>query len=179
LRDAFENGDESTVRKRTEEIINQIVGASNDLYRDHDSDGKVSDTTDGFGSYPNGDSPGYLQETLLQVKLAMDAADSTPNIRTNGENIQVCIQNMDGRLKLILELAMQLKDTPFGPQIAPIITELESLGDMLVRGTDADRDGLIEPLPDECGADSAYEFASSMADMPLFPGENRIPPSGK
>jgi hypothetical protein len=179
LRQAFENGNEPTVRKRTEEIINQIVGASSDLYGDHDGDGKIDNTADGFGSFPNGDRPGYLQETLLQVKLAVEAADSTSNIRTNGENVQICIQNMDGRLKRILELALQLKDTPFGAEMEPLIAELEALGGTLIRGTDADQDGLVEPLPGECGADSAYEFAYNMADMPLLPGENRLPPSGK
>jgi len=179
LRKAFEAGDEVTVRKRTEEIINQIVGASSDLYLDHDEDGTVNDTTDGFGSFPNGDSPGYLQETISQVNQAIEATDSTPNIRSSGENLQICIQNMDGRLQHILDLALQLNDTSFGPGMEPIITELETLGDVLVRGADSDGDGLIEPLPDECGADSAYEFAYTMADMPLLPGENRTPLSGK
>lgn len=179
LRQAFESGDEPTVRKRTEEVINQIVGASSGLYLDHDGNGTLDDPSDGFGSLPNGGSPGYLQETLAQVKLAADAADSTPNIRESGEKMQVCIQNMNGWLERILKLAMQLKDTPFGPSMEPVIAELETLGDMLVRGADVDADGLIEPLPGECGADSVYEFAYSMADMPLYPGENRIPPSGK
>jgi hypothetical protein len=179
LRQAFESGDESTVRKRTEEVINQIVGASSDFYLDHDGDGTVENPADGFGSFPNGGSPGYLQETLVQVKLAADAADSTPNIRESGDKLQVCIQNMDGWLGRILELALQLKGTQFGPGMEPVIAELETLGNTLVRGTDADQDGLIELLPGECGADSAYELAYAMADMPLLPGENRIPPSGK
>lgn len=179
LRQAFESGDESTVRKRTEEVINQIVGASSGLYIDHDGDGSLENPADGFGSFPNGGSPGYLQETLVQVKLAADAADSTPNIRESGEKMQVCIQNMDGWLERILELALQLKDAPFGPGMEPVIAELETLGGTLVSGADADQDGLIEPLPGECGADSAYELAYAMSDMPLFPGENRIPPSGK
>ncbi len=93
--------------------------------------------------------------------------------------MQICIQNMDGRLKRILELALQLRDTPFGTEMEPLIAELEALGGTLIRGTDADQDGLVEPLPGECGADSAYEFAYNMADMPLLPGENRLPPSGK
>ncbi len=75
LRQAFENGNEPTVRKRTEEIINQISGSSSELYGDHDGDGKIDNTADGFGSFPNGDRPGYLQETLLQVKLAVEAAE--------------------------------------------------------------------------------------------------------
>lgn len=179
LRQAFESGDESTVRKRTEEVINQIVGAPSDLYLDHDGNGSLDNPADGFGSFPNGGSPGYLQETLAQVKLAVDAADSTPNIRESGEKMQVCVGNMDGWLKRILELALQLRNAPFGPGMEPVIAELETLGDMLVRGADADEDGLIEALPGECGADSAYEFAYSMADMPLLPGENRVPPSGK
>ena len=59
--------------------------------------------------------------------------NSTPNIRSNGEIIQTCIENMDTRLQKILELALQLKDMPFDPQMEPIISELETLGDTLVR----------------------------------------------
>jgi anti-sigma-K factor RskA len=179
LVDAYKNGDESTVRKRTEEIINQIVGASSDIYLDYDGDGKIDDTTDGYGSFQNGDSPGYVQESALQVKLAVDTIDSTPNIRTNGADFQVCIQNMEERLNQILQLALLLKDMPFDTEMGPIITELETLGDFLVRGVDANQNGLIEPLAGECGANSAYEFSYNMADMLIYPGADRIPPSGK
>jgi serine/threonine protein kinase len=185
LMEAFTNGDEATVRVRTEEIINQIVGNLSDQFLDYNNDGNIDNTpgdaipTDGFGSFPNGTQNGYIQETALQVKLASDAVDSTPNIRTNSENLQICIQNMEGRLNLVLQSALKLNETPFGPEMKPIITDLEILGNNLLNGNDADGNGLVEAITGECGANDAYKLAYLMADMLLYPGEDRIPPSGK
>jgi len=184
LKQAYENGDEATVRLRTEEIINQIVGDQSDQFLDYNDDDIIDNTpgdipTDGYGSFPNGTNNGYIQETALQAKLAADAIDSTPNIRTNSENLQICIQNMDGRLNLILQSALKLNETPFGPEMEPIIADLETLGDALMNGNDTDENGLVEAISGECGANDAYNYAYLMADMLLYPGENRIPPSGK
>ncbi len=184
MRAAYENGDEATVRIRTEEVVNQIVGSESDQFRDYDGNGEVDNmpgdiATDGFGSFANGAQSGYVPETILQAKLASDASDSTPNIRTNSEDLQICVQNMDGRLNLILQSALQLNETEFGPDMEPIIAELETLVDELMTGVDADDNGLVDAKPGECGADDAYTYAYRMADMFLFPGENRMPPSGK
>ena len=184
LRASYDNGDEATLRARNEEIINQIVGAESDQFLDYNEDGTIDNTpgelaTDGYGSFPNGTQNGYIQETASQVKLASDADDSTPNIRSNAQNVQTCILNMEDRLTSILESALKLNDTPFGPEMEPIITELETLGDTLVKGNDTDGNGSVEPITGECGADGAYSFAYLMADMLLFPGENRYPPTGR
>ena len=185
LIEPFKNGDEATVRMRTEEIINQIVGNLSDQYLDYDKNGTIDNTpgddipTDGFGSFPNGAQNGYLQETALQAKLASDASDSTPNIRTNSENLQICISNMEGRLNLILQSALKLNKTPFGPEMEPIIKDLEILGNKLLNGTDTDGNGLVEAIAGECGANDAYSYANLLADMLLYPGEDRIPSSGK
>lgn len=184
LKQAYENGDEPTVRMRIEEIINQIAGNQSDQFLDYNNDGNIDNTpgeipTDGYGSSPNGAQNGYIQETTLQAKLASDAIDSTANIRTNSENLQICINNMEGRLNLILQSALKLNETPFGPDMEPIITELETLGNDLLNGNDTNGDGLVEPVSGECGANDAYKLAYLMADMLLFPGENRVPPTGK
>jgi serine/threonine protein kinase len=185
LLEAYNNGDEATVRARIEEIINQIVGNQSDQFLDYNNDGNIDNTpgddipTDGFGTFPNGAQNGYIQETTLQAKLAFDAVDSTPNIRTNAGNLQICIQNMEGRLNLILQSALKLNDTSFGPEMEPIITDLEILGNNLLNGNDTDGNGLVEAVTGECGANDAYKLAYLMADMLLYPGEDRIPPSGK
>ena len=184
LRDAFETEDEATLRIRTEEIINQIVGNQSDQFLDYNSDGTIDNTpgdlsTDGYGSFPNGTNKGYVPETILQVSLAVEATDSTPNIRTNGENLKVCVQNMEGRLNLILQSALDLQETSFGPEMEAIITDLETLAELLMNGNDTDGDGLVDAAVGECGANDAYAYAYLMADMYLYPGENRIPPSGK
>jgi len=147
---------------------------------DYDQDGVIDNNDgDGYGSLPNGDHPGYFQQTALSVKNAADATDSTANIREQSGNIQVCIQNMDDWTKQILPLALQLADMPFGPEMRPSIDEISVLSAALVNGVDADEDGLVEPIPGECGADKAYEYGWYLADFSIFTGPNRVPPSGK
>jgi len=184
LRAAWKTGDEATVRLRTEEIINQIVGDQSDQVRDYNNDGTIDNTpgeiaTDGYGAFPNGTSIGYIQVTSREAKLAADAPDSTSNIRTNSEKLQICLQNMEGRLNLILQSALELNDMPMGADMEATITDLEALGDVLLNGNDADDNGLVDAVSGECGANDAYSFAYALADMYLYPGENRIPPTGK
>ena len=177
---AFANGDEPLLRKRTEEVINSIVGDMSSKYLDYDGDGTVDDPSDGYGSLPNGDRLGYLQETALHAKYSADAADSTPNIRLHGENVQICIQNVSGWTEDLLSLALELNETPFGPDMEPIVTEISSLGNSLLTGKDANNNNLFdEAIAGECGGDAAYEYAYSMADMFLYPGPDRVPPTGK
>jgi serine/threonine protein kinase len=177
---AFNTGDEATVLKRNEEIINMIVGDKSDLYRDYNGDGTIDDPGDGYGSLANGDRLGYLQETALHAKYAADAVDSTANIRTFSENMQVCIRNLDGWTNHLLSLALQLNETPFGPEMEPIISEIAVVGKSLLSGVDVNENNrLNEVIAGECGADTAYEQAYFMADMFIYPGADRIPPTGK
>jgi hypothetical protein len=86
---------------------------------------------------------------------------------------------MEGRLNFILQSALKLNETPFGPEMEPIVNDLETLANTLLNGNDTDGNGLVEATSGECGANDAYKLAYLMADMQLYPGENRIPPSGK
>ncbi|HSB03292.1 MAG TPA: anti-sigma factor, partial [Anaerolineales bacterium] len=177
---AFTASNEATLRKRTEEVINQIVGNQSNEYLDYDGDGIVDDPGDGYGSISTGgEHLGYLQETILYAKSAADAPDSTPNIRLYSENVQVCIQNMEGWSNEILQLALQLSKMPMDAAMQPVVTQLSTLGNQLVHGIDTNGNGFIDPSAGECGADTAYEHAYFMADMPVYTGSDRIPPSGK
>jgi hypothetical protein len=161
-------------------LINQIVGESSDQYKDYNGDGTVDTySSDGYGSLPNGDHPGYLQETAINVKAAADAPDSTQNIRDQSAAIQICIQNMQGWTDQILPLALKLNDTAFGPEMKPTVDELSKLGDALLNGVDVNNNGQIEPVKGECGAAKAYELGWFMSDFYIFSGPNRVPPSGK
>lgn len=177
---AYKNQDEATLRKAIEMVINQIVGESSDQYKDYDGDGtKDTYSSDGYGSLPNGDHAGYLQETAVNVKAAADAPDSTQNIRDQSAAIQVCIQNMQGWTDQILPLALKLNDMTFGPEMKPTIDQLSKLGDALLNGIDTNNNGQIEPVQGECGAAKAYELGWFMSDFNIFSGANRVPPSGK
>ncbi len=173
---AYETGDEAALRKRTEEVINLIVGDQSDLYGDHDNSGEMDNNEgDGFGSLPNGDRLGYIQETALQAKYAAEAPDSTANIRKYGADLQICSENMETWTREILPLALQLKDMPTGPEMKPIIEQLSMLGNNLVDGMDVDSDGIIEPISGECGAGLAYENGWYFADFPILIGPDRTP----
>ena len=174
---AFQNRDETTLRKRTEEVINAIVGDQSDQFQDYDGDGNIDNAGDGFGSLPNGTSPGYLQATILNTKNAADAADSTTNIRQNSEYAQICVTNLTGWTEQLLNLALQLNDTPIGSQMEPLVTEMSNLGNTMLQGKDINNNGHSdEPVAGECGATTGYYYGYWMADMFIYPGADRIPP---
>ena len=177
---AYTTKDEPTLRKRTEEIINMIVGDQSDQYLDYDADGEFDDLvngSNGYGSLPNGEKAGYLQQTALEAQAAADAPDATMYIRQQNRSLQVCIQNMEALTNQILPLALELQNTPFGPEMEPIIQQLSGLGKALSDGVDANKNGPIEAIEGECGAYQAYYYGTWMADFPIFSGANRIPPT--
>jgi hypothetical protein len=174
---AYEKGDEDTLRKRTEELINMIVGSQSNQYLDYDKDGAVDDAADGYGSLPNGDQAGYLQETSLQAQAAADAPDSTSNIRQQNSYLQICIKNMRDWTNQILPLALKLNGTSFGTEMQPTIDELSKLGTELLDGIDVNNNGRIDPIEGECGATDAYNYGVYMADFPIYTGPNRTPPT--
>ena len=83
-----------TLRKRNEEIINMIVGSKSDQYLDYDKDGQIDTQANGYGSLPNGDQAGYLQETALDAQSAADAPDPHRISASKMQSLQICIQNM-------------------------------------------------------------------------------------
>jgi anti-sigma-K factor RskA len=177
---AFQNGDEATLRKRTEDIINSIVGEQSDRFRDYDGDGTIEYSSDGYGSFPNGDQRGYIEETILYAQNTANAPDSTPNIRLYAENVQTCVKNVQGWTQELLNLALELNGMPFGPDMEPVVNDISTLGETLLKGKDANKNGQFdEAIPGECGANIAYYFGYYMADMFLYPGADRMPPPEK
>jgi len=173
LKEAYAKKDEALVRKKTEEIINQLVGkADTARFRDWDGDGTIDNPGDGFGMLGDG----YIAMTESHTKFAMQAPDATENIRSHGEFVLVSLQNIQGWSEQLLEKALQLQEMPFGPEMEPLISEMAALAKSAVSGTDSNGNSIIEPIPGEGGADTAYEQAYFMGEMQLLPGANRIPP---
>ena len=180
LNKAYSNGDEELMRLKTEEIINQIVGNANtSQYKDWNADGTVNDPSDRFGLLHNGDpgytDQGYIAQSISHANFAAQAVDATENIKLNSANVVTCGENMTGWTEQILEKALQLQKMPFSAEMKPLIKEMTALSVQVVSGVDSNENGLIEPIVGEGGADTAYEFAYAMAEMPLLPGEHRMP----
>jgi serine/threonine protein kinase len=177
---ALEAENEDMLRKRTEEVINQIVGQFSAQYQDYDEDGTYDISGDGYGSLPQDDEhQGYIRESALYAQLTADAPDSTPNMRSYNDNVQICLQNVETWTNELLDLALQLNDMPFGPEMEPIVAQLSRLGNQMLAGVDADGNGRVDLVAGECGATLAYYNAYYMADFQIYLGPNRVPPSGK
>jgi len=181
LNTAFSNGDEVLVRLKTEEIINQIVGNANtSQYKDWNKDGTVNDPSDRFGLLQNGDpgytDQGYIAQTISHANFAAQATDATENIKSNSAKIVICGENMTGWTEQLLEKTLQLQEMTFGSEMQPLIIEITTLSSQIISGVDSNKNGLIEPLIGEGGADTAYEYAYYLAEMPLLQGAHRIPP---
>jgi hypothetical protein len=182
---AFDEGDEETARLKTEEIINQLAGSENmEYYKDWNGDGEISDPAEGFGFLQNsnpgsGTEQGYLTQTLNHAQFAADAPDATKNIVEATKNLAVCIANMEERGNQLLDLALKLQKMDFDSGMESTIADLLLSSSHLLYGKDTNNNGRIEAVVDECGADTAYETAYLMSEMPLLPGAARVPPPMK
>lgn len=176
LRELFVAGDEKTLRLRNEEIINQLVGDQNaELYKDWNGDGEINDPNDGFGLLENGTDRGYISQTASHDEYAMEAPDASSNIVQNGQNLKICLQNMQGWSENLLDLALQLQSMPYGADMEALISKMESVSASLLYGVDSNGNGRIEPIIGEGGADTAYYVSYALTQMPLYLGVKRMP----
>ncbi|MEK6751962.1 MAG: protein kinase [Chloroflexota bacterium] len=179
LNKAFKENDEELFRLKTEEIINQLAGSANATqYRDWNEDGTINNPSDGFGLLENGPEGGlgYIPTAISHVQYAAEAADATENIKLHSGHVVISIENMRGWSEQILEKALLLQEMPFGSAMEPLILEMQTLSNQTLFGIDTNGNELIEPILGEGGGITAYEHAYYMAEMPLLPGEHRIPP---
>jgi len=176
LGQAFDNNDEEAIRVKAEEVINQIAGSQNsDHYKDWNEDGQIDDPGDGYGLLANG-SQGYAPLSTTHAQFAIDAPDATENVKMYSAQIITCADNIEGWAGEMLDLALQIPDKPLSAEMEPIISDILGLSSKMLYGFDSDNSGQIEINPGECGADQAYIQSYFLADMPLLPGPDRIPP---
>ncbi len=179
LQKAFASKNEKLVAQKTEEIINQITGDQSPQYKDWNANGKVDDPSDGYGLLFNGDpgytEQGYIVEVASHAKFAAQAQDATANIKVHSAHVVICTENMNGWAEQLLEKALKLQAMPFGTDMQPVIAEMATLSAHILSGVDSNGNELIEPITGEGGADTAYEHAYYMADMPLIAGTHQIP----
>jgi hypothetical protein len=119
---------------------------------------------------------GYVAQTISHAKFAAQAADATQSIKLNSANLVICGENMTGWSEQLLDKSLQLQEMPFGPEMKPLVTEITTLATQIISGVDSNKNGIIEPIVGEGGADTAYEQAYYLAEMPILLGAHRIPP---
>src|SRR5690606_34101585 len=123
-------------------------------YRDWDEDGTIDDPGDGFGVLENGNGLGYIPATISHAIFAANATDATENIKIHSAHTVACVENMKIWSEQLLEMALQLQEMPFGPEMGSIILEMRLISGQVLYGVDVNGNELIEPVPGEGGGDT-------------------------
>ncbi|MCC6297780.1 MAG: protein kinase [Anaerolineales bacterium] len=173
---AFESGDEVSVRLNAEAIINLIAGNQDSAnYGDWDSDGGVTEISDGFGLLLNGDQAGYIEGTLSHAGYLIDTSDATPDIRLHAGHVVISMQNVEPWAVELRDAAIRIVQAPFDENMRADISTAVALANQILNGLDIDGNESVDPIPGEGGALTAYQHAYYLADMPILPGALQVP----
>jgi plastocyanin len=162
-------GDLAGVKRHAEHIYNLVSGSLDPQFGDLNGDGRSQNPGDGFGLLENGGQIGYLNATSGAAVAAASAPDATNAIKVHAEHVRISAENMRSWATEIRTLALQLSQAVDTASIAPQTTQLVTLSQQVSRGSDANGDGRIDPVPGEGGGLVAYEHAQYMAGFGLVP----------
>ena len=171
---SFEAGDEAGFDLHAEEMLNMILGNQSEEYKDWNRDGAVDDPGDGYGLLLNGENLGYIQGTFTHAGLALTSPDATQNMLTHGKHVQDCAANLDGWTAELHDQLSAILNIPFdSPELEGMVRKAVAWADKIRNGIDVNGNEIIEPIPGEGGAVTAYEHAYYMADMGILPGTSQ------
>jgi hypothetical protein len=167
--DSYQLGNEGLVRSQAEGMVNLIVGDQSPDYRDWDENGTLNDPSDGFGLLLNGDNEGYIQGTFTHANLSQTSPDATENMLLHGEHVKIAATNIARWTPTLRDQLILILQAPFNPAMEGMIRNAVALANQIQNGVDINGNENIEPIPDEGGAETAYEHAYYMADLPIPP----------
>jgi hypothetical protein len=171
---AFDAGDETTVRKNAEAVVNLLVGSQSSDYGDLDEDGKVTDPGDGYGLLLNGESPGYAGGTIAHAQFAMQSGDAPDSVLIHGQHVIISVSNVEGWSVQLRDLCMAILQNPPDQELREKIVQAIALADQIVTGVDLDGNERIDAVPGEGGVLTAYQHAYYMADMEILIGAGQV-----
>jgi len=173
MQSAYENNDEKQVLKNAEAILNLIAGKQSSNYKDWDGDGFIADGSDGFGLSLNGSNPGYFQAVYTAADEIVNSDGASEPMITYGEYLKVSVQNLAQWTARLENIARAIFEAPNQNNVSDLVT----LAEQMLLGIDADNNGKIDPITGESGAQFAYQYAYSIANMPLVSVEFTFTPT--
>jgi len=173
---AYQAGDAAGVARAAEAVHNLLVGPQGEGYGDLDGDGQTTDPGDGYGLLLNGDNAGYIEGTVSHAAFAAAAADSTGNIQEHAVHVMISAENVEVWAAELLALLPGIAADPLGAGTRDLILQAVALSDRMLNGRDLDGDERVEAIPGEGGAVTALDQACYLADLPLLPGADMLPP---
>jgi hypothetical protein len=173
---AQQAGQLAETRQNAEALVNIIEGKNGQDFGDVDGDGTVTNPGDGFGLLLNGESLGYIQGTLEHAKLGSQTADATAHIQLHAGHVVICAQNLDEWAAELRDLSLKIAQSESVEAMEGDARQAAALSDRLLHGQDLNGNEIVDPLPQEGGAETAYQHALYMADISVLSGSNRMPP---
>ncbi|MEW6406556.1 MAG: protein kinase [Chloroflexota bacterium] len=174
---AYELGDRASMRSSAEAIVNLIVGKEDfQFYSDWDANGTLSDPGDGYGLLINGGQAGYLDGMIHHASYSAKASGATSEIQLHAEHVEVCTQNLETWAPQLRDLALFIARSTDGQDVEADVRKANALAHQMLEGIDLDGNESVDPIAGEGGAITAFEHAEYMSDMPIFAGENQVPP---
>jgi hypothetical protein len=169
MQKASDNNNRAHVLLNAEAMQNIIVGAQSPNHKDLDNDGQVDDPSDGFGLQLNGRNLGYLQAVYREADATVTSPEASEPMVTYGNGLKNSVQNLAGWLPQTQDLLTAILNAPPGADIKQQVAQVVVLTNQLLKGIDLDHNGKVDAALGEAGAQTAYDQAYQMADMPLDP----------
>jgi serine/threonine protein kinase len=166
---ALESKNEAGIRLQAEEMLNVLVGNQSSDYLDWNKDGKTDDPGDGFGLLLNGSNLGYIQGTFTHANLSLTSPDATENMKVHGEHVKIAATNVGDWATQLRPLLISILNAPAGTDVESTVRQATALASQIRNGVDINGNEIIEPIPGEGGAITAYQHAYYMADMSIVP----------
>jgi serine/threonine protein kinase len=173
--DDEKKSDLDALRSEAEGLVNLIEGQGGEHYGDLDGDGETTDPGDGFGLLPGARNSGYIQTAIEHARFAASTDDATANVIHRAEEMETAAQNLGGWAAQLRDEAMAIIDSEDVDTAKPHVQKIAELATLFADGQDTNGNGIIEPIPNEGGAQTVFYYAQRMADMPVLAGANRVP----
>jgi hypothetical protein len=167
MQKAADSGNKAHVDQNAEAIRNIIVGAQSPTHIDADKNGTVDDPSDGFGLRLNGQNQGYLEAVYGEAQATVNSSAPSQPMVTNGQGLMNSVQNLALWVPQLQEMmtAILASNDPADTKLK--VANAVALATQMLNGIDADSNGTVDPTLGEGGAETAYDQAYHMADMPL------------
>jgi serine/threonine protein kinase len=169
MQKSADSGNQAHVLFNAEQISNIIVGSQSPAYQDANNDGAIDDPSDGFGLLLNGRNQGYLDAVYVEADAAVNSTNASQPMINYGMGVKTCVGNLAQWIPELQELITTILEEPAGPDIRLQTANAVALANKMLNGSDLDSNGTVDPAPGEGGAQTAYDQAYHMADMPLQP----------
>ena len=89
--------------------------------------------------------------------------------------MEAAAQNLGGWAAQLRDEAMAIISSEDVDPAKPHVQKIADLATLFADGQDTNGNDIIEPIPNEGGAQTVFYYAQRMADMPVLAGSNRVP----